>query len=86
MEHAVRHHIKKKLDEDPVFYQKLSQRLEEILQKFGEDWDQLALALKDFVDEVQKGRKQEDAQAGLDPQIHAPFFDLLSKSAESRGR
>ena len=29
MEHAVRHHLKKKLDEDPVFYQKLSERLEE---------------------------------------------------------
>ncbi|MEE8523046.1 MAG: hypothetical protein V3T72_03870 [Thermoanaerobaculia bacterium] len=30
MEHAVRHHIRKKLDEDPVHYRKLSERLEEI--------------------------------------------------------
>jgi type I restriction enzyme, R subunit len=29
MEHAIRHHIRKKLDEDPVHYQKLSERLEE---------------------------------------------------------
>lgn len=77
MEHAVRHHIKKRLDEDPVFYQTLSQRLEEILQKFGDDWEQLALALKPFVEEVAAGRKAEDSVAGLDPQLHAPFFDVL---------
>jgi type I restriction enzyme R subunit len=46
MEHAIRHHIKKKLDEDPVHYQKLSERLEEILNKFGESWEQLAIALE----------------------------------------
>jgi type I restriction enzyme R subunit len=85
MEHAVRHHIKKKLDEDPIFYQKLSERLEEILHKFGEDWDQLALALKDFVDVVKKGRKHEDSAPGLDPQIHAPFFDLLKQARGKQG-
>ena len=44
MEHAIRHHIKKKLDEAPVHYQKLSERVEEILNKFGDSWEQLALA------------------------------------------
>jgi type I restriction enzyme, R subunit len=79
MEHAIRHHIKKKLDEDPVHYQKLSERLEEILHKFGDNWEQLALALKDFVDEVTRGRKQDDSVPGLDPAIHAPFFDVLKE-------
>lgn len=83
MEHAIRHHIKKKLDEDPVHYQKLSERLEEILHKFGDNWEQLALALHEFVERVTKGRKQEDGIAGLDPQIHAPFFDVLK---EERGK
>ncbi len=83
MEHAIRHHIKKKLDEDPVHYQKLSERLEEILHKFGDNWEQLELTLKAFVDEVKKGRRQDDTVAGLDPQIHAPFFDVLK---EERGR
>lgn len=79
MEHAVRHHIKKKLDEDPVHYQRLSERLEEILHKYGDDWEQLALALKDFVEEVQKGRTTTEAPSGLDPQVHAPFFDILKE-------
>ncbi len=83
MEHALRHHIKKKLGEDPVHYQKLSERLEEILQKFGDNWEQLALALEVFVEEVRQGRKTEESVAGLDPQIHAPFFDVLK---EERGK
>lgn len=76
MEHAIRSHIKKKLDEDPVHYQRLSERLEEILTKFGEDWEQLTIALKAFVQEVTEGRRRDDDIA-LDPQLHAPFFDVL---------
>ena len=83
MEHAIRHHLKKKLDEDPVYYQKLSERLEEILSKFGDSWEQLAVALHDFVEAVAKGRKQDEGVPGLDPQIHAPFFDIMK---EERGR
>jgi type I restriction enzyme R subunit len=83
MEHAIRHHIRKKLDEDPVHYQKLSERLEEILHKFGDNWEQLALALQEFVEQVTRGRKQDESVPGLDPQIHAPFFDILK---EERGK
>ena len=81
MEHATRHHIKKKLDEDPVYYQKLSERLEEILEKFGEEWEQLALALADFTKEVVQGRQKDD-ETGLDPVLYAPFFDLLKEERE----
>ncbi len=78
MEHAIRHHIKKKFDEDPVHYQALSVRLEELLAKFGENWDQLVLVLQDFVAEVAKGRTKDD-DTGLDPLLHAPFYDLLKR-------
>ncbi|MEM1206790.1 MAG: restriction endonuclease subunit R, partial [Acidobacteriota bacterium] len=82
MEHAVRSHIRQKLDEDPVHYQGLSDRLEEILQRFGDAWEQLALALGDFVEEVRKGRAEDDDGLGLDPALHAPFFDLLRQERE----
>ncbi len=81
MEHAARSHIRKKLDEDPVYYQGLSDRLEEILAKFGEDWDQLALALAEFVDEVRQGR-QTDETLDLDPAMHAPFYSVLKEERE----
>src|SRR5690606_5348421 len=81
MEHALRSHIKKKLDEDPVYYQKLSERLEEILEKFDKDWEQLVMALQDLVEKATQGREKDDSN-GLDPQLHAPFFDLLKQERE----
>lgn len=83
MEHAIRHHIRKHLDQDPVHYTKLSERLEAILQQFGENWDQLVLALKDFVDEVEAGR--QEAPAGLDLQTQAPFLSVLKEEREKQG-
>jgi type I restriction enzyme R subunit len=38
MEHAARHHISVHFDEDPVYYKNLSERLEEILQKYSDNW------------------------------------------------
>ncbi|MCA9609938.1 MAG: type I restriction endonuclease subunit R, partial [Myxococcales bacterium] len=83
MEHAARSHIRKKLDEDPVHYQALSDRLDEILKQFGQDWEQLALALSEFVEVVRAGRKKDD-DLGLDPELHAPFYDLLKQEREKQ--
>jgi type I restriction enzyme R subunit len=83
MEHAIRHHIRKNLDQDPVHYTKLSERLEAILRQFGENWDQLVLALKDFVEEVEAGR--QEAPAGLDPQTQGPFLAILKEEREKQG-
>ena len=81
MEHAARSHIRKKLDEDPIFYQALSDRLEEILEKFEGDWEQLVLSLSEFTQQVRLGRGKDD-DLGLDPEVHAPFFDLLRQERE----
>lgn len=81
MEHAVRSHVRKNLDKDPVYYNGISERLEEILKKFKDDWKQLALELGTLVDDVQTGRQQDDT-LGLDPHLHAPFFDVLKEERE----
>ena len=83
MEHAIRHHIKQHLGEDPVHYTKLSERLAEILREFGENWDQLALTLKDFVEEVQSGRQKSDF--GLDVQTQSPFLAVLQEERAKDG-
>ena len=83
MEHAIRHHIRKHLDQDPVHYTKLSERLEAILRQFGENWDQLVIALKDFVEEVEAGR--QEAPAGVDPQTQGPFLAILKDEREKLG-
>ena len=73
-------HIKKHVAEDPVHFQKLSERLEKILEESGQNWEQLSVALKPFVEEVRAGRKVDDT-TGVSP-IEAPFFDLLNHEIE----
>jgi type I restriction enzyme R subunit len=77
MEHATRHHIRQHLHEDPIHYQKLSERLEAILQEFGDNWDALVQALQGFVEEVRTGRQEDET--GLDPATQAPFFAVLKE-------
>ncbi len=48
MEHAIRKHCKVHLEEDPVLYQKLSDKLEALIQQYKDNWDQLYQELFDL--------------------------------------
>ena len=85
MEHALRYHIRKHLDEDPTHYKKLSARLKGILEEFEGRWEKLAEALKELVQEAERGRQKDDT-TGLDPETQAPFFDLLKHEAVGEAR
>jgi type I restriction enzyme R subunit len=52
MEHAIRHHISVHRGEDPARYQRLSERLEQILSEIKDSWDQQVLALRDLMTEI----------------------------------
>jgi type I restriction enzyme, R subunit len=78
MEHALRYHLRKHLDEDPEHYGRLSQRLEEILAELKDRWDEVEKALKGLIDEARAGRRE--AIPGLDAEIHAPFFGVLKQA------
>ncbi len=56
MEHAARYHISKHYQQDPAHYQRLSQRLEEILRRFADNWEELVRALREYTREVRGGR------------------------------
>lgn len=75
MEHAVRFHIEKHLNEDPAFYRKLSQRLKDILDTFHDNWEALVEELRKFIRESKKGREED--RTGLDPKTQAPFLGIL---------
>jgi type I restriction enzyme R subunit len=60
MAHAVRNHIELHLQENPVAYNKLRERLEEILKKYGEDWAQQLEAFEILAQQAQ------DVAAGRD--------------------
>lgn len=75
MEHAARYHISKHAHEDPAYYKKLSERLEEILRSFEDEWDRLVEALRAFTAEVRAGSAEDET--GLDPRTQAPFLGIL---------
>ncbi|AZI43214.1 type I restriction endonuclease subunit R [Deinococcus psychrotolerans] len=85
MEHAAKHFITLHADEDPVYYQKLSEKLEELLKLHAQHWDALVSALKTFIGEVQTGRPADTT--GLNPLTEAPLFSLLlaAQAAELQG-
>jgi type I restriction enzyme R subunit len=77
MEHAIRSHIRKHLDEDPVRYRKLSERLRDILQQLNEQWDELIAALQKIIDELRQGKAaNEDGLPDL-PEHTLPFLRIL---------
>ena len=78
MEHAVRHHIRSHVDEDPVYYRKLSERVDEILDRLEDRWDQIALEFEEMIDEVNAGRTDED-DTGLDPATELPFHNQMAE-------
>lgn len=70
MEHAIRKHCKVNEADDPVMYKRFSEKLEKILKKYNENWDQMLLELGSLRDEIDKGR-------GLDAGTGDPFSDLI---------
>jgi len=82
MEHAARYHISKKYNEDPEHYQKLSQRLSDILKKFEDDAASLRKGLEEFIEAMRAGRQRDET--GLDPETQAPFYGVLHSKYEER--
>jgi type I restriction enzyme, R subunit len=76
MEHAARHHIRIHAHEDPAYYQKLSERLEQILAATKDDWEEQVKAFEAFLERIREGRPAD--KTGLNPKTHAPFFSLLA--------
>lgn len=76
MEHAIRKHCKVMLHKDPIYYKKISEKLEEVLKRYEENWEQQVLFLEQLRDEIRRGRQKEEE--GLDPVRYAPFYDMLT--------
>ncbi|MCB8978615.1 MAG: type I restriction endonuclease subunit R [Ardenticatenaceae bacterium] len=83
MQHALRYHISQVYREDPVYYKKLSERLEAILQHFVDNWQAQIEALEDLIRESRQAESQEDSV--FDKRTPAAFFRLLAEEAQQDG-
>jgi type I restriction enzyme R subunit len=74
MEFAARHHIRRHFQEDPVYYQRLSQHLEAILQAYADNWEALVKALREFIREY----RATHADVSREDRKVLPFLRLLA--------
>ncbi|MCG5517072.1 MULTISPECIES: type I restriction endonuclease subunit R [unclassified Ectothiorhodospira] len=84
MEHAVRSHVRKHMDEDPVKYGRLSERLEELLQQLDGQWAEQVEALEGLIHQLRDGAAI-DGEAIPDMPAHAePFWrELVASSGQT---
>lgn len=82
MEHALRHHVREHLDEDPAYYTKLSERIDAILERLESQWDQVALEFENLIGTVNAGPADE-GDTGLDPTTELPFYGLMAEQVTS---
>lgn len=79
MEHAVKHAISVKMDDNPVFYTSLLEKLQKILDETTNDWIERKKKLEEFIErEVEKGTKSQSESLGLDEKEYA-FFEVVKK-------
>lgn len=80
MEHAVRDHIEINRGKDPRFYKLLSERLEDILRDYAENWEQQAALLANLVAELRTDRPAPNDP--LSPVERALYGVLLEETAQ----
>jgi len=85
IEHAIKHHIKVNLEEDPEYYKTLSDRLKDIIQKNQDKWDQLVQLLLDFRLNIQDEHKQGAEDVGLSETEYAFHNILMAEVTNATG-
>ena len=64
IENAIKHHIKVNIEDDPEYYKNLSERLEDIIKKHDEKWDELVQMLLHFKDNIESDHKKQADDLG----------------------
>ncbi|MDA2233785.1 type I restriction endonuclease subunit R [Bacillus cereus] len=80
MEHAIRHEIRVKLEENPVYYTSLKERLEELLQRRRDrqmDIDELLEEYRNMVNDMRNAAQKGEEQGFTREQY--PFYQMLEK-------
>ncbi len=83
MQHAARYHLIGFSNQNPAFARKMSEKLEEILQRFKDDWDALERELRTFIEKLKQGDRSDFPD--LDPDVQVPFVRLILEAC-SEGR
>ena len=83
MEHAIRKHCTVHEDEDPAFYRSLSEKVENLIDQYQEQWEKLADELEKLRGEAVQGRKQ--GEGGMSKEA-TTFFAHIANEAFAEGK
>jgi type I restriction enzyme R subunit len=83
MEHAIRSHVRKNLETDPVRFKKISERLNQILDGFGQQWDQIIKQLQAIIDELRSDAQRCDGTAPDIPDVYVPFLRTVLEACSA---
>jgi len=83
MEHAIRKHCTVHNDEDPAFYKSLSDKVENLIDQYQDQWDKLAEELEKLREEAVEGR--QTGEAGMSKEA-TTFFAHIANEAFENGK
>lgn len=82
MEHAIRKHCTIHFDEDPAFFKRMSEKLDTLIAKHGEDWKMLAETYEELRAEIRSGRGDVGAEQPAEVVVFRDnLFDLIGDGA-----
>lgn len=82
MEHAIRKHCTVHNDEDPAFYKSLSEKVENLIDQYQDQWEKLAEELKKLRAEAIEGRTR--GEAGMSKEA-TTFYEHIANEAFENG-
>jgi type I restriction enzyme, R subunit len=82
MEHAIRKHCTIHFDEDPAFFKRMSEKLDTLIARHGEDWKILAETYEELRAEIRSGRADFGAEQPAEVTVFRDnLFDLIGDGA-----
>ena len=82
MEHAIRKHCTVHHDEDPAFYKSLSEKVENLIDQYQDQWNKLAEELEKLRTVAIEGRKQGEESMSREA---TTFFEHIANEAFDNG-
>jgi len=82
MEHAIRKHCTVHHDEDPAFYDSLSEKVEHLIEAYHDNWEKLAEALEQLRVAAMEGRKAGEGGMGKEA---TTFYEHIANQAFEKG-
>ena len=83
MEHAIRKHCTVHHDEDPGFYKSLSEKVENLIVQYQDQWEKLAEELDKLRTDAMEGRKQ--GEEGMSKEA-TTFYEHIANEAFEGGK